>query len=57
MSDSKARTFVLAAVVAGFVFGFGLGVFSNVSGAVLALYGFLGGMIVAVVGVLVRRRR
>ena len=56
MSDSKARTFVVTAVVGGLLFGFGLGVFSNVSGVVLALYGFLAGMIVAVVGVFVRRR-
>lgn len=47
---------VFTAALAGMLFGFGLGLSSNVSGVVLALYGLGAGMIVALVAVLVRRR-
>jgi len=44
------------AVLAGFLFGFGLGLFSNVSGAVLALYGVGAGLVIAIVGTVVWHR-
>jgi len=50
------RAFVFVAALAGVLFGLGLGLFSNVSGVVLALYGLGAGIIVALVGLTVRDR-
>jgi hypothetical protein len=50
------RAFTFAAALGGVLFGLGLGLASNVSGVVLAFYGLIAGVLVAIIASRLRRR-